>query len=142
MVDRLSKARRSWNMSRIKGRDTAPERKLRSLLHKAGYRFRIHRTTLPGKPDIVLRKYRTVVFVHGCFWHRHEDCPNAANPKTNAAFWQEKFRNTVERDRRNSAVLADLGWRIVVVWECEIERDAAKVAGRVGQILTGVEHGV
>ena len=89
-------------MSRIRGRDTAPELLVRSALHRAGYRFRLHREDLPGRPDIVLPKYRTVVFVHGCFWHRHKGCRFAYTPKSRVAFWNDKFRRNVERDRRNA----------------------------------------
>jgi len=122
MTDRLSPDHRSWNMSRIRGKDTAPERQVRSVLHRAGYRFRLHRKDLPGRPDIVLPKYRTVVFVHGCFWHRHPGCRFAYSPKSRIAFWQKKFDANVERDRRNSRELRRLGWKVVTVWECEAER--------------------
>lgn len=131
MADRISKARRSWNMSRIKGRDTTCEIKLRSSLHRAGYRFRVHDTRLPGRPDIVLPKYRTVVFVHGCFWHRHAGCVNAATPKTNQHFWLAKFRATVKRDHRNAVALVELGWQVLTVWECQINHDVGQVTNRV-----------
>ena len=101
MTDILSKERRSWNMSRIRGSDTKPELLVRSLLHRMGYRFRLHRKDLPGRPDIVLPKYRTVIFVHGCFWHRHKGCKYAYTPKSRTDFWQNKFQGTVERDKRN-----------------------------------------
>jgi len=106
-------------MSRIRGRDTQPEKKVRSALHRAGFRFRLHRKDLPGRPDIVLPKYRTVVFVHGCFWHRHRGCKFAYEPKSRPAFWNEKFRGNVARDRRNASDLRRLGWRVVTIWECE-----------------------
>ena len=122
MVDRLSKEKRSWNMSRIRGRNTKPELTVRSMLHRMGYRFRLHRKDLPGKPDIVLPKYRTVVFVHGCFWHRHKRCRYAYNPKSRVEFWQKKFNDTVERDRRNRKELKKLGWQVVVIWECQIKK--------------------
>jgi DNA mismatch endonuclease (patch repair protein) len=121
MVDRLTRERRSWNMSRIRSRDTGPELKVRSALHRAGYRFRLHRKDLPGCPDIVLPKYRTVVFVHGCFWHRHLGCRYAYTPKSRVVVWNEKFRANVERDRRNKRDLRRLGWRVVTVWECRVE---------------------
>lgn len=108
-------------MSRIRGRDTAPEKQVRSALHRAGYRFRLHRRDLPGRPDVLLPKYRTVVFVHGCFWHRHKGCRHAYAPKSRVAFWQEKFRGNIERDRRNVRELRRLGWKVVTVWECEAE---------------------
>ena len=117
-MDRLSKERRSWNMSRIRGKDTKPERLVRSLLHRMGYRFRLHRKDLPGRPDIVLPKYRTVIFVHGCFWHRHTGCRYAYTPKSRIDFWKRKFRDNVRRDRRSCRELEATGWTVVVVWEC------------------------
>jgi len=122
VTDRLSRERRSWNMSRIRGRDTGPELLVRSALHRAGYRFRLHRKDLPGRPDVVLPKYRTIVFVHGCFWHRHAGCRLAYTPKSRAAFWNAKFEANVERDRRNARELHRLGWKVVTVWECEADR--------------------
>ena len=119
MADRLSPEDRSWNMSRIRSRDTVPELRVRSVLHRAGYRFRLHRKDLPGRPDIVLPKHRTVVFVHGCFWHRHPGCRFAYQPKSRVAFWQKKFDDNVARDRRNVHVLRALGWRVITVWECQ-----------------------
>lgn len=114
-------------MSRIKGRDTGPELRLRSLLHRAGFRFRLHANDLPGKPDIVLPKYRTAIFVHGCFWHRHEGCRNATSPSTRTEFWQEKFDGTVERDKRNMAALETAGWTVITVWECDLKADADRL---------------
>ncbi|MEE9453510.1 MAG: very short patch repair endonuclease [Paracoccaceae bacterium] len=127
MADRISKERRSWNMSRIKGKDTKPELLLRSMLHKAGYRFRLHRKDLPGKPDIVLPKYRTAIFVNGCYWHRHENCPNTTTPKTRTEFWKAKFKDTVERDKRNVTELEALGWRVITIWECALKNDPDRV---------------
>lgn len=123
MADRISKEHRSWNMSRIRGKHTGPEVRLRSLLHNAGYRFRLHDPKLPGKPDIVLRKYRTAIFVNGCYWHRHEECPKATTPKTHSDFWSEKFAKTVERDRRKRDELEEQGWQVITVWECELEQN-------------------
>lgn len=108
-------------MSRIKSGNTKPELVVRSLLHSMGYRFRLHRKDLPGKPDIVLPKYRSVIFVHGCFWHRHHKCKYAYNPKSNMDFWQKKFKANIERDVRVIKELKDLGWNILIVWECEIK---------------------
>ena len=119
-MDGLDKTRRSWNMSRIKGRNTAPEVQVRSILHRAGFRFRLHRKDLPGKPDIVLPKREAVVFVHGCFWHRHQACGNCTTPKTNTDFWQTKFDGNVARDQQNTKTLRKMGWNVVVVWECEL----------------------
>lgn len=119
MADRISKEHRSWNMSRIKGKDTSPELRVRSVLHRMGYRFRLHRNDLPGKPDIVLPKYRTVIFVHGCFWHRHLGCRYAYTPKSRVDFWNRKFKETRMRDCKNLVSLSDQGWNVWIVWECE-----------------------
>jgi len=119
-MDRISKGHRSWNMSRIKSGNTKPEIVVRSLLHNMGYRFRLHRKDLPGKPDIVLPRYNSVIFVHGCFWHRHKGCKNATSPKTKKIFWREKFIANVERDRKVQKELKSLGWSIQIIWECEL----------------------
>lgn len=118
---------RSYNMSRIRGKNTKPEVKLRSLLHRAGFRFRIHDSRLPGKPDIVLPKYRSVVFVNGCFWHRHEGCKYCTNPSTRKDFWDKKFSDTVQRDRAVKKQLEEAGWDVFVVWECELKNNADEV---------------
>jgi DNA mismatch endonuclease (patch repair protein) len=130
MVDQISKERRSWNMSRIQGKDTAPEKAVRSLLHRMGYRFRLHRKDLPGRPDIVLSAHQTAVFVHGCFWHRHEGCQYAYKPKSRQEFWQKKFAENVARDIRNLQALKDSGWNVLIVWECEL-KDKDKVRERL-----------
>lgn len=122
MVDRLTKEKRSWNMSRIRGKNTKPELIVRSMLHRMGYRFRLHREDLPGKPDIVLPKYKTVIFVHGCFWHRHKKCKYAYNPKSRKTFWQKKFNENVKRDRKRQNELKRLGWRVIVIWECQVTK--------------------
>ncbi|HEX7151427.1 MAG TPA: DNA mismatch endonuclease Vsr [Thermoanaerobaculia bacterium] len=139
MVDSLSPERRSWNMGRIRGRDTTPERIVRSALHRLGLRFRLHSGALPGRPDVVLPRWRTVVFVHGCFWHRHQGCRLAYTPKSRVEFWSGKFKDTVERDRRSTAKLEQCGWRVIVVWECETaDREALSAAlARLFQISTG-----
>lgn len=121
-MDRISKEHRSWNMSRIHGRDTKPELAVRSLLHEIGYRFRLHRKDLPGKLDIVLPKYRTVIFVHGCFWHRHDTCRFAYEPKSRQDFWKSKFEENVQRDRIVESLLANNGWKVIVIWECEVSK--------------------
>lgn len=139
MTDTLSAERRSWNMSRIGNRNTAPEIRMRSLLHRAGFRFRLHAQGLPGKPDIVLRRYKTVVFVHGCFWHRHGGCKNATTPSTRPDFWQSKFNATIERDRRNTFELIAMGWRVLTVWECELEKKPEQVIETVRHQLHGEE---
>jgi DNA mismatch endonuclease, patch repair protein len=119
-MDLLTKEKRSWNMSRIKGKDTKPEIVVRSILHKNGFRFRLNRKDLPGKPDIVLPKYKSVILVHGCFWHRHPRCKFAYNPKSRVKFWQNKFSKNVERDKFVKKELRKEGWKVIVVWECEI----------------------
>ena len=110
---------RSRNMSAIKSKNTKPEIAVRKLLHSMGYRFRLHRKDLPGSPDIVLPKYKTVIFVHGCFWHRHKNCKYASTPKTRQEFWEAKFRENINRDKLNQENLSSKGWKIIIVWECE-----------------------
>lgn len=117
-------------MAAIRGKDTSPELIVRRGLHRAGFRFRLHRRDLPGTPDIVLPKYRTVVFVHGCFWHVH-GCPNSVAPKTRAAFWAEKLGGNKRRDRRHYRQLKQLGWRVLTVWECDVRRQSDKVIARL-----------
>ena len=106
-------------MSRIGCKDTKPELKVRKVLHTLGYRFRLHRQDLPGRPDIVLPKWKTAIFVHGCYWHRHPGCKDASTPKTNIEFWQKKFLANKIRDERVSNELRSLGWKVIVIWECE-----------------------
>ena len=108
-------------MSGIKGKNTKPELLLRSALHAQGFRFRIQRKDLPGKPDIVLPKYKTIIFVHGCFWHRHPGCKYAYTPKSNVEFWTNKLEGNVTRDRLTEQTLEEMGWRVLIVWECEIK---------------------
>ena len=122
-------------MSRIRSRDTAPEIALRSQLHKLGLRFRLHRADLPGSPDIVFPGRKTVVFVHGCFWHRHPRCRFAYTPKTNCAFWKAKFARNVERDKHNMRSLKGLGWRVIVVWECRLGPNTVRAARKVGEVM-------
>lgn len=112
-------------MSSVRGKNTLPEMLVRRFLHASGLRFRLHVKDLPGRPDIVFPKYRTVVFVHGCFWHRHQGCSKATIPDANQVFWQEKFKRNVERDARNIAQLQLLSWRVLVVWECEANDGSA-----------------
>ena len=119
-MDIVDQEKRSWMMSRIKGRDTKPEMLIRKALHRRGFRFRLHVKALPGKPDIVLKKYKAAVFVHGCFWHRHQGCSNATTPSSNTALWKAKFAANVERDFRNQRNLQEDGWRVAIVWECAI----------------------
>ena len=126
-------------MSRIRGKDTTPEKVVRSLLHRMGYRFRLHGKKLPGRPDIILAKYETVIFVHGCFWHRHRGCRNCTTPTNNRGFWTKKLGGNARRDKLNWRALAKLGWRVVVVWECEAERADVlrKKVTRLDRVLKG-----
>jgi DNA mismatch endonuclease (patch repair protein) len=124
MADIVDRQRRSEMMARIGPRDTAPELAVRSMAHRMGFRFRLHRRELPGRPDLVFAGQHLAVFVHGCFWHRHSGCANATMPKTRSEFWQRKLGGNVERDRRNCEQLARLGWRTLVIWECEAEDPA------------------
>jgi DNA mismatch endonuclease (patch repair protein) len=130
--DRLTKERRSWNMSHIRGKNTAPEMRVRSALHRLGFRFRIHERKLPGKPDVVLAKYKTVVFVHGCFWHQHRGCIDCSRPRSNANYWTQKLHGNVVRGRRHKAALKRLGWRVITVWECQTT-DIKTLAGRLAK---------
>jgi len=126
MVDTLSTEERSRLMSRIRGKDTKPERVVRKLLHSMGYRFRLHRKDLPGTPDIVLPKHQKVIFVHGCFWHQHPNCTRASIPKTRTDFWAAKLSKNATRDMEAIAELEGLGWFVMIVWECEL-RDLEKL---------------
>ncbi len=121
MSDIYSKEKRSQIMRKIKGKNTKPEIKVRKWLHQKGFRFRLHRQDLPGKPDIVLPKYKTVIFINGCFWHQHQGCQKASTPKTNQEWWKEKFKENTERDQRNQDKLTEMGWKVIVIWECEIK---------------------
>ena len=121
MADVFQSDKRREIMQHVKTRNTAPEVKLRSLLHRRGFRFRVNRQDLPGKPDIVLPKYKTVIFVHGCFWHGH-DCSRGKRPQTNVDFWNKKIDANITRDRNETNQLVELGWRVCVVWECEIKK--------------------
>jgi DNA mismatch endonuclease, patch repair protein len=136
-MDHLSKEKRSWNMSRIGAKDTKPELIVRSLLHRMGFRFRLNgkvskkiysKGVLPGKPDIVLTKYKTVIFVHGCFWHRHEGCKRCSTPTGNKQYWQRKFEYNVAHDKQVQDELSQLGWKSFVIWECEIKANLQKVS--------------
>eukprot|EP01041_Mallomonas_annulata_P022893 gene22893-43297_t len=120
MVDFLTPTQRSERMSRIRGQHSKPELALRRVLHRLGMRYRLHAKDLPGTPDLVFPRHKAVVFVHGCFWHRHEGCKIATTPKSNTPFWVEKFGKNVARDSRVAAALKDLGWRIFIAWECDL----------------------
>ena len=116
--ERVDRAR-SALMSRVRGKNTKPELVVRREVHALGYRFRLHRSDLPGTPDLVFPRLHKVVFVHGCFWHRHEGCSRTTTPTTRATYWQKKFEQNVQRDRRNVSMLEALGWKVLVIWECE-----------------------
>ena len=124
-------------MRRVRGKNTAPEKAVRSLLHRLGFRFRLHRADLPGKPDVVLPRYKTVVFVHGCFWHRHVGCAHASTPASRQGYWLPKFRRTIKRDKANQEELRRLGWNVIVVWECELW-DLDRLAARLPQLIRRV----
>lgn len=131
MMDVVDQATRSRMMASIHGRDTRPELLVRSLLHRAGLRFRVY-GSLPGHPDLVLSRYKAIVFVHGCFWHRHRGCKYATTPATNAEFWQRKFVENVRRDQRVERQLRRAGWHVFVVWTCRIdERTIGILANRI-----------
>ena len=134
MIDIVSKEQRSRNMSRIRGRDTRPELVVRRIAHRMGFRFRLYRKDLPGTPDLIFPKHRLAVFVHGCYWHRHNGCRFAYSPKSRVEFWTKKFEQNVERDSRNQTALRDLGWRVLVIWECET-RDYGIVEDRLRKCL-------
>lgn len=135
MVDRLSPEARSRLMARVRGKDTKPEMAVRRLLHSTGYRFRLHRRDLPGRPDIVLPARRKIILVHGCFWHRHTDCRYAVMPSTRVEWWSAKLNQNVERDRTAIAALKAAGWQVLVVWECEISRDLRALAANLRAFL-------
>ena len=136
MTDNLTPERRSVNMSLIRSRDTTPEIKVRRLIHGLGYRYRLHRKDLPGKPDLVFGPKRKVIFVNGCFWHQHGDpsCTNNQKPKSNTSYWNEKLHRNVERDAENQTRLREMGWDIMVIWECDL-KDLKTVKSRAIRFL-------
>ena len=121
MVDRVSPEKRSEIMSKIRSKNTQPEMIVRKWLHAHGYRFRLHRKDLPGTPDIILPKYKTVIFVHGCFWHGHKGCKKASFPKTRTEWWKSKIQNNVNRDNWTTDVLKQKGWNVITIWECQVQ---------------------
>lgn len=138
MADVHSTKVRSYNMSQIRGKGTKPEELVRKNLFAQGFRYRKNDSRLPGKPDIVVPKYRTVIFVNGCFWHKHEGCKYFVWPKNNAAFWREKILSNVERDQRNYERLQQMGWNIIVVWECELKKEVlSETINKIVQAITG-----
>lgn len=134
MTDVFSKEKRSWIMSRVKGRDTKPEILVRSFVHRMRFRFRVHRRDLPGNPDIVLPRHGKVIFVHGCFWHGHRGCPRSQRPTTNKKFWNKKLEGNIARDKRFRRKLHRLGWKVLVVWQCET-RKPEKLLGKLERFL-------
>lgn len=136
MADIVNAATRSRMMSGIKAKDTKPEMVIRKMLHAAGFRFRLHDKRLPGKPDLVLPKYRTAVFVHGCFWHGHESCSLFRIPKSKTEFWEEKISQNIKRDSRNISELLASGWRVLVIWECAT-KGADKMTSE--DMITGIK---
>ncbi len=133
-MDRLTQDQRSWLMSRVRSEDTYPEMIVRKSAHVLGLRYRLHRCDLPGKPDLVFPKFRTVIFVHGCFWHRHPGCKKATMPKSRVEFWREKFEKNVARDQRVVGDLEELGWKVETVWECET-KDTKLLARRLEHLF-------
>lgn len=123
MADCHDKETRSYNMSRIRSKNTKPEEVVRKYLFSKGFRYRKNDARLPGKPDIVLPKYKTVIFVNGCFWHKHESCKYFVWPKSNPEFWKNKIERNIQRDIQNHQLLRDTGWNVLVVWECELKKD-------------------
>ncbi|MDL1981718.1 MAG: very short patch repair endonuclease [Deltaproteobacteria bacterium] len=119
MTDVFSQEKRSWIMSRVKGRDTKPEILVRSFIFRMGFRFRLHRRDLPGTPDIALPRHGKVIFVHGCFWHGHKRCPRSKRPTTNENFWNNKLDGNIKRDKRYRRELRQMGWKVLIIWECE-----------------------
>lgn len=135
MPDRITKEQRQRNMSHVKSKDTSIERKVRSALFRHGFRFRKNVKSLPGTPDIVLPKYKTVIFVNGCFWHRHAGCQRATLPETRRAFWERKLNANVVNDKLHKDALYRAGWHVITVWQCELEADFSNVLKRIEHIL-------
>ena len=134
MADVHTEEQRSFNMSRIRGKNTKPEMTVRSVVHRLGYRYALHRSDLPGHPDIVLVRYKKIIFVHGCFWHMHRCRYGRVTPATNTKFWHDKRRGNVERDKRNLRKLRRDGWRVLVIWECQTP-DAENLGGKLKSFL-------
>lgn len=134
MVDKLTADQRSANMRRIRGWDTSPEMIVRRLVHGMGHRYRLHSPALPGKPDVVLVRLRRIVDVRGCFWHQHDGCPDSHIPKSRIAYWRPKLAGNRERDVENARNLRQLGWKVLVIWECET-KDQKRLAGRLRRFL-------
>lgn len=127
MNDKVTPEKRSEIMRRVKSKNTQPELLVRRKLHSRGFRFRVHDGKLPGSPDLVFPKYKVALFIHGCFWHRHAGCRAASTPSTNKAYWNKKFKRTLQRDRETSSLLKKLGWRVFVVWECSLSKKSQEM---------------
>lgn len=126
---------RSYNMSRIRSKNTKPEIIVRQLLHKSGLRFRLHVKDLPGKPDIVLPKYKTIIFINGCFWHGHEDCKYYIIPKTRTKFWEDKIKYNISRDNNNEMVLRNKGWKVAIIWQCQLKADQQETISELIKLI-------
>lgn len=134
MTDIFSQKDRSWIMGRVRSKDTKPELKVRSMVHRLGYRFRLHKNDLPGKPDLVFKSRKKIIFVHGCFWHGHSCKRGDRKPKTNAAYWLNKISKNKERDKNTQNLLKSMGWKTLTVWECQL-KDEVKTADRIIKFL-------
>jgi len=144
MADVLTKKQRHYNMSRIRSKDTKPEELVRKYLFTQGFRYRKNDKRYPGKPDIVLPKYKTIIFVHGCFWHQHSGCNAARIPDTNSGFWKEKFDRNVARDQKEQEALREAGWKVIVLWECELsnkEKRTIRLTALAEEIREGKNYG-
>lgn len=137
MMDKISPARRSNNMRHIRSSNTKPEITVRKILYSLGYRYRLHKKDLPGKPDLVFAKRKKIIFIHGCFWHQHNltTCLDSKIPKSNKQYWNQKLKNNAQRDIRNQMALKELGWDILIIWECEIKNDK-KLIKRMQKFLS------
>ncbi|MDQ2068651.1 very short patch repair endonuclease [Natronospira bacteriovora] len=142
MTDIVDPETRSRMMAAIRGKNTRPERVIRSALHRSGFRFRLHDRRLPGTPDLILPRYRTVIFVHGCFWHRHAGCYYTTAPASRKSFWDEKFASNIARDHRHQQELLALNWRVLVVWECGVRHQPEAVLDRLTTLLLQESSGI
>jgi DNA mismatch endonuclease (patch repair protein) len=131
MTDHVTKEKRSWLMSQVKGKNTTPELIVRKYLHKNGLRYSLHKKDLPGKPDIVLSKYRTTIFVNGCFWHGHEGCKKARLPKTRTEWWERKMASNKQKDKKNKTALKREGWNVIVIWQCKLQKNPSVILRRL-----------
>lgn len=138
MADVHTRAQRSYNMSRIKGKNTKPEMLVRRFLHSQGYRYRLHAKNLPGKPDIVLPKYKTVIFVHGCFWHGHQGCKYYVVPKTKTDWWLNKINGNIANDHKKKLAIQELGWRVITLWECDLK--PAFIEQSLSKLITQIRY--